>query len=156
MRESVEKLTACWHLSHRHSIPVLWVQHPSPSGLPGFLCPAGPGTGLAPAAQLRAGGKRSRVLWEHWSVRGWTQRKPDQFWSRDLGMPTGSFRMLGASKSGCKLLRAEICPFLGSGRDICCTTCNGHLDYSCSYCSSSDKLGVFLLVHSFLSVSSHV
>lgn len=47
-------------------------------------------------------------------------------------MLTGCFGMLSAFESGCKLLRAEVCPFLGSGRDIYCTTCNRDLGYRCS------------------------
>lgn len=102
----------------------------------------------------RAGEKRTRVSWEQWLVRGWTQRESDPFWSRKQGMPTECFRIPGAPKSICKLFVTEICPFLGGGRDIyCSTTCSRDLAYGWSCCSSNDKWGGFLSeVHSFLSM----
>lgn len=93
-----------------------------------------------------APGRREASPREHWAGVAGPKGNLSSFEAgRDQAMPRGRFKMLNASESGCKLLRAEICPFLGCGRDIYCTPWNRDPDYGCSCCSKNDKWDVILL-----------
>lgn len=111
--------------------PFTWAQNP-------FLGPSRAGSCcMAPA-------RREALPREPWAACGRTQRKSEQFWSRE-GSSNANSTMLNASEPGCKLLRAEIWPFLGCGRDIYCTPWNRDPDYGCSCSYKNDKWDVFLL-----------